>query len=70
MTGYQHSEIVPLRCIRYTKFFFSASSILSNLSDVSVPKLGLHWEDCEKRTKRKSLKDNDDPIHPHRVMVM
>ena len=33
MTGYQHSGIFPSRCIRYTNFFFSAGSILPNLSD-------------------------------------
>ena len=69
MTGYRHSEVVPLRCIRALKFI-SAGSILSNLSDVSVRKPGFHWEDCEERTKKKSLKNNDDSMHPYKVIVV
>ena len=52
-----------------TLIFLSAGSILSNLSDITVPKIGVHREDCEERTKRESLKNNDDPMHPHRVIV-
>ena len=69
MTGYRHLEVVPSRCIR-TIIFFSAGSILSNLSDVSVPKPGFHWEDCEERTKKKLLKNNDDSMHPYKVIVV
>ena len=50
--------------------FFSAGSILSNLSDVSVPKPGFHWEDCEERTKKTLLKNNDDSMHPYKIIVV
>ena len=41
--------------------FFTAGSILSSLSDEV-------YQSCEERTKRKSLKNNDDLMHPHRLM--
>ena len=50
--------------------FFLGWSILSNLSDVSVPKPGFHWEDCKERTKKKLLKNNDDSMHPYKVIVV
>ena len=56
MMGYQHSEIVR--------------SILSSLSDVSLPKLGLHWENSEERTEKKSLKNNDDLMHPYKAIIV
>ena len=70
MMGYQHSEIVRSMCIRYTEFFFSAGSILSSLSDVSLPKLGLHWENCEEHTEKKSIKNNDDLMHPYKAIIV
>ena len=56
----RHSEAVPSRCIRTLNLF----------STVSVPKPGFHWEDCEERTKKKLLKNNDDSMHPYKAIVV
>ena len=71
MTGYRPTfGSSPVEVYTDNNFFFSAGLILSNLSDVSVPKPGFHWEDCEERMKKKLLKNNDDSMHPYKVIVV
>ena len=60
----------PVKVYTVHWIFFSAGSFLFNLSDVSLPKLGLHWENCEERTKKTSLKNNDDLMHPYKAIIV
>ena len=53
----------PVKVYTVHQIFFSAGSILSNLIDEV-------YQSCEEHTKRKSLKNNDDPMHLHRVIVL
>ena len=59
----------PIELYTDTKFF-SVGSILSNLSDASLPKPGFHSEECKERTKNESLKSNHDSMHPYKVIVV
>ena len=60
----------PVKVYTVHQFFFSAGSILSNLSDVSLPKLGLDWENREEHTKKKSSRNNDDLMHPYKAIIV
>ena len=60
----------PVEIYIRTLNLFSAGLILSNLSDVSVPKPDFHWEDCEEHMKKKKLRNTDVSIHPYKVIVV